>query len=67
MTPCKAIFLQLKKKLLGNSLAVQWLGLSALTAVGQGSIPSQGTKILQAMRPGQKHNNKQMEHNQLLT
>ena len=47
MTSCKAIFLQLKKKkLLGNSLAVRWLGLSALTAMGQGSTPSQGTKIL---------------------
>ena len=29
----------------GNSLVVQWLGLSALTAVGPGSIPGQGTRI----------------------
>ena len=38
---------------LGNSLAVQWLGLpcihcSASTEGGLGSIPGQGTKILQA-------------------
>ena len=26
-----------------NSLAVQWLGLHAFTAVGPGSIPGQGT------------------------
>ena len=32
----------------GNSLAVQWLGLGAFTAEGPGSIPGQGTKILQA-------------------
>ena len=31
---------------LGTSLAVQWLGLSTFTKVG--SIPGQGTKILQA-------------------
>ena len=30
-----------------NSLAVQWLGLHAFTAEGAGSIPDQGTKILQ--------------------
>ena len=28
----------------GKSLEVQWLGLSAFTAVGLGSIPGQGTK-----------------------
>ena len=33
---------------MGNSLAVQWLGLSAFTAEGSGSIPGWGTKILQA-------------------
>ena len=32
----------------GTSLAVQWLRLCASTAVGAGSIPGQGTKILQA-------------------
>ena len=35
---------------LGNSLAVQWLGLHAFTAEGPGG----GTKILQAMWCGQK-------------
>ena len=29
----------------GNSLVVQWLGLSAFTAVGPGSIPGKGTRI----------------------
>ena len=38
----------------GNSLAVQWLGLGAFTAKGQGSIPSWGTKIPQAAWLGQK-------------
>ena len=33
----------------GTSLAVQWLGLSAFTAVGLGSIPGQGPKILKAI------------------
>ena len=32
----------------GNSLEIQWLGLGAFTAMGLGSIPGQGTKILQA-------------------
>ena len=34
----------------GNSLAVQWFRLCALTAKGPCSIPGQGTKIPQAMR-----------------
>ena len=38
----------------GNSLAVQWLGLGAFTAMGLGSIPGQGTKIPQAVQHGQK-------------
>ena len=29
-----------------TSLAVQWLGLGTLTAVGLGSVPGWGTKIL---------------------
>ena len=33
---------------------VQWLGLGALTAEGPGSIPGWGTKILLAVRCGQK-------------
>lgn len=42
------------KKRIGNSLAVQWLGLGAYTARGLGSIPGQGTNILQAVKYGQK-------------
>ena len=38
----------------GNSLAVQWLGLCAFTAEGLGSIPGEGTKIPQATWCGQK-------------
>ena len=34
-----------KKKNAGTSLAVQWLGLCAVTAEGLGSIPGQRTKI----------------------
>ena len=40
--------------MVGNSPVVQWLGLSALTAGGPGSIPGPGTKIPQAMRCGKK-------------
>ena len=40
-----------KNKFPGNSLAVQWLGL---TAEDPGSVPGQGTKILQATQPGKK-------------
>ena len=38
----------------GSSLGVQWLGLHAFTAEGLGSIPGQGTKILQATLCNQK-------------
>ena len=38
----------------GNSLEVQWLGLSASTAGGTGSIPGWGTKIPKARRGGQR-------------
>ena len=38
---------RLKKILRGNSL-VQWLGLHDFTVECQGSVPGQGTKILQA-------------------
>lgn len=34
---------------------VQWLELGTLTAKGLGSIPDQGTKILQVTWHGQKH------------
>ena len=39
---------------LGNSLAVHWLGLRALTAKGPGSNPGQGTEIPQAKPSDQK-------------
>ena len=38
----------------GNSLVVQWLGLSALTARGPGLIPGWGTKIPQVAWYSQK-------------
>ena len=41
----------------GTSLAVQWLGLHALTAKGPSSILDWGTKISQAMLHGQKKTN----------
>ena len=40
--------LPLESVTVGNSLLVQWLALSALTAEGLGSIPGQGTRIPQA-------------------
>ena len=45
--------------LLGNSLAVQWLGLSAFTAVG--SIPGWGAKILQAAKKKNKKQGRKKE------
>ena len=50
----KAAKNKLKKKIRGNSLAVQWLGLGAFTAEGPGSIPGWGTKIPQAVWCRQK-------------
>ena len=38
----------------GSFLAVQWLGLCALTAEGPGSTPGGGTKIPEAVRCNQK-------------
>ena len=45
---------------LGNSLAVQWLGLRASTAGGTGLMPGWGTKILDAMLQGQKKKRKRV-------
>ena len=45
----------------GNSLAVQWLGLCTFTAEGLGSIPGQGTKILQAVQCGKKKKKKKQK------
>ena len=39
---------------IGNFLAVQWLGRGAYSARGLGSIPGQGTNILQAVKHSQK-------------
>ena len=39
------MFLFFKNPMLRNALAVQQLGLCALTAEGLGLIPGQGTKI----------------------
>ena len=44
----------LLEMLLGTSLVVQWLGFHAITAGDTGSIPGQGTKILQATQPKKK-------------
>ena len=44
---------------IGNSLAVQCLGVHNFTAECPGSIPGWGTKILQAKRHIQKSKNKQ--------
>ena len=52
--PPKKPICETKANKAGNSLAVQWLGLRALTAEGAGSIPSQGAKIPQAVQGGQK-------------
>ena len=49
------MFKEVHKELSGNSLRVQWLGLQASTAGGQGSIADQETKIPQA-RPQIKLN-----------
>ena len=44
----------IKTAIMGNSLAVQWLGSWASTAEGLGLIPGQGTEIPQTTRCGQK-------------
>ena len=47
----------------GTSLVVQWLGLCASTAGGTGSIPGQGTKILQPKREaGRKRDYRELAH-----
>ena len=47
-------YIHLKLLFMKNSLVVQWLGFCAFTAEGPSSIPSQGTKIPQVLRYGQK-------------
>ena len=43
-----------KMCILGCSLVVQRLGLGTFTAVGPGSVPGQGSKILQTTQPKKK-------------
>ena len=57
-SPGKLCWVSLKRPNPWNSLVVQWLGLGSFTAVGPGSIPGLGTKILQAMHRGQKKKKK---------
>ena len=45
---------------MGNSLAVQWLGLHAFTAQGLSSIPGRVTKIPQVGWHGQKKKKSEM-------
>ena len=47
---------------LGNSLAVQWLGLHAFTVEGESSISGQDTKIPQASRCSQKKQKNKKKH-----
>ena len=48
----------MKKVRLGNSLVVQWLGLSTCNVMGMGSILGQGTNISEATRHNQKKKKK---------
>ena len=48
---------------IGNSLAVQWLGLGTFTAEGTDSIPAGGTKIPQAEWHRQKLKKKKKKAN----
>ena len=52
-----------KRIKIGNSLAIQWLGLCTLISKGLGSIPGQGTKIPQAMWSSQKENREKENKN----
>ena len=45
---CCLLAMAVERAVGGTSLAVQWLGLHALTAESTGSIPGQGTKTPQA-------------------
>ena len=50
----ESIFGTIKKVKRGNSLAILWVGLCISTAGGMGLTHSQGAKIPQAARHGQK-------------
>ena len=43
---------------MGTSLALQWLGLRASTAMGMGLTPGWGTKVPHAMRCSQNKTKK---------
>ena len=65
--PIKIIcILCIQKMGIGNSLAVQWLGFGGLTARGPGSIPDQGTKILQAVWLKNNNTNKTLNYETIL-
>ena len=51
----------------GTSLAVQWWGLCAPTAVGPGSVPGWGTKIPQTTRRGAPPPEKKKQKNKLVS
>ena len=51
-----------KKICAGNTLVVQWLGLSVSPAGGVTSIPGQRTKALPATRHGQKKERKERKN-----
>ena len=53
--PSSSVLLYLQI-ILGHSLAVQWFGLHAFIAMGNGSIPDQGTKIPQAGQQNKQTN-----------
>ena len=47
LLPGKTLLTHLREEQGGTSLMVQWLGFCTSTTAGTGSIPGQGTKILQ--------------------
>ena len=50
------------KAAIGNSLAVQWLGVCAFTTEAPTSILVQGTKILQVMQHGKEKKNSYLQN-----
>ena len=57
---CNNKFLVLNHLVIGNSLVVPWLGISAFTAADQGLIPGRGIKIPQGSWHGQKKKKKKI-------
>jgi len=60
-TTLEIIFGTIKKVKRGNSLAILWVGLCISTTGGTGLTHSQGAKIPQAARHGQKKRKKERE------